>query len=342
MVQICGETLATVRQARGMTQVELADSAGISQGYLSKMEAETVEPDDDRLERVAMALQIRPLLLAMPMAEASSGCAHFRKRASMRVTDSNRVLGELALRTHLVDKIIERAPLGVELPQESLEGGFTSAEEVAQQVRALLAPCEGPLENLVDAVERAGCVVSLVSEPDIAFDAVSIRGTSGGVLMLVNSERPSDRMRFTIAHELGHATMHEAQSPTSEAEADQFAAELLMPAATIRPELEGLDFERLAPLKKRWRVSMSALIRRAFDLDVISERRYRQLNIELSKAGYRKSEPLTPEPERPARLQSILASIASTDHGLDDLVADLGLVSSSQLDQLISSEAPAT
>ena len=165
-----------------MTQVELADVADISQGYLSKMEAETVEPDDQRLARVAEALQIRPALLAAPMADASSGCAHFRKRASMRVADSNRVLGELALRVDLIDQIMQSVPGVAKLPQESLEDGFTSAEEVAQRIRALVAPDDGPIENLVDSVELAGCVVSLVDEPDIPFDAVSIRGASGGVL----------------------------------------------------------------------------------------------------------------------------------------------------------------
>ena len=64
-------------------------------------------------------------------------------------------------------------------------------------------------------------------------------------------------------------------------------------------------------------------IRPAFDLDVISERRYRQLNIELSKAGYRKSEPLTPEAEHPAWFCSMLATVASTEDGLSDLVAEL-------------------
>ena len=45
--------LATARQARGLTQAELARRMGLSQAFISKAEAGQVELDGDRLSRTA-------------------------------------------------------------------------------------------------------------------------------------------------------------------------------------------------------------------------------------------------------------------------------------------------
>jgi Zn-dependent peptidase ImmA (M78 family) len=82
-----------------------------------------------------------------------------------------------------------------------------------------------------------------------------------------------------------------------------------MPAAEIRPSLHDVTLPRLAALKRVWRVSMAALLRCAFDLGTINERRYRFLNMQLAKAGYKLREPLETEfPHEQTRLlQSILS-----------------------------------
>jgi len=47
----------------------------------------------------------------------------------------------------------------------------------------------------------------------------------------------------------------------------------------------------VAKLKPRWRVSIQALIRRARDLAIISDRQYHYLFQQLSARGWRKREP---------------------------------------------------
>jgi hypothetical protein len=92
--------------------------------------------------------------------------------------------------------------------------------------------------------------------------AIELRGPAG--------ER---RLRFTIAHEIGHFLLHGervvterggATNPATaryEREADQFAAELLMPAALVRQAVleDGLDVDRLAD---RFEVSVAAMRQR--------------------------------------------------------------------------------
>ena len=80
------------------------------------------------------------------------------------------------------------------------------------------------------------------------------------------------------AHELGHAVMHQIPTEHQEAEADRFASEFLMPAATIRDQLDALTVPKLARLKAEWGASMAALLRRGRDLGRVNDAQYRALN----------------------------------------------------------------
>ncbi|MFX5225882.1 ImmA/IrrE family metallo-endopeptidase, partial [Acinetobacter baumannii] len=82
--------------------------------------------------------------------------------------------------------------------------------------------------------------------------------------IFIDKNMPSDRQRFTLAHELGHAIMHKLPSENMEDEANRFASALLMPSKDIRPYLTGkITLEKLATLKLVWKVSMNALLKTA-------------------------------------------------------------------------------
>ena len=128
--------------------------------------------------------------------------------------------------------------------------------------------------------------------------------------MFINNQMPNDRIRFSIAHELGHLVMHLGNVPQSadvaEQQADEFASEFLMPESEIYAMLQGLDIQTLSILKRRWRVSMHALVRRAKDLGAISQQQYRNLQIYFSKKGYIKREPVQLPIENPFMWEEIL------------------------------------
>ena len=81
-------------------------------------------------------------------------------------------------------------------------------------------------------------------------------------MIVLNSEQPSDRLRFTLAHELGHLVMHRFPGPEMETEANDFASALLMPKNEITIALRGrrIDMATLAAFKPEWRVSMQAIL----------------------------------------------------------------------------------
>jgi Zn-dependent peptidase ImmA (M78 family) len=137
-------------------------------------------------------------------------------------------------------------------------------------------------------------------------------------LVILNSTLSGDRERFTVADELGHLVMHDelttSEEAEAEAEADAFAAEFLMPAAEIRVKLRNITLQRAAQLKVVWRVAMSAIIRRARDLGVVDDRRYKSLNVSISQKGWRKAEPVDVGKDEASVVSSLLA-VHLSEHG---------------------------
>ncbi len=68
IVQAFAERLKAARQARGMTQRDLADKAHVTFSYISRLEAGASAPGIDTLDQLARALQINviELLPAVP------------------------------------------------------------------------------------------------------------------------------------------------------------------------------------------------------------------------------------------------------------------------------------
>jgi Zn-dependent peptidase ImmA (M78 family) len=126
--------------------------------------------------------------------------------------------------------------------------------------------------------------------------------------MFTNSAMPVDRMRYTVAHELAHLILHSLPRADMESEADRFAAEFLMPEADIKPQLRRVTLELLASLKRVWRVSMAALLRRAHQLHTVSAATYQRMWRIFSANGWRRREPpeLDLSPESPSTLKELI------------------------------------
>ncbi len=196
------------------------------------------------------------------------------------------------------EQLAERAHLTLPL----LDPIVTDPAGAARIARMQWRLRSGPVRNLVGWLESAGCIVIEEDFGTRRVDGLS-QWIEGHPVILVNSTSPTDRKRFTLAHELGHLVLHsEWFTDEPEDEADQFAAEFLMPGDVIRPELRNLSLGKLHALKRYWMVSMQALIERAYQLGVLSRSDRTRLYKRLSARGWRKSEPLSDvlPPETPA------------------------------------------
>ena len=304
-------SLSLARTARGMTQNELAERSRVSQAYLSKAEKGAVELSGERLAQVADALGYPVEYFATdPGAEpAATACAFPRKRNSLPTSTEKRVRALLQLTRMQVEPLLDDRVPAVIVPRRDPEDeDWITAVEMAEQVRTQADMPRGPIDNIVQFAERLGVVVVVRDLGNRRLDAIGQWPIGHRPLMLVNASAPADRARFTLCHELGHAVMHTVVRPNQEEEADRFAAALLMPSADARDVFAGeVSLPRLAELKPIWGMSMASLARRAWTAGRISDYRYRQLNIELSAAGYRLTEPIQLRSERPSLLPASLA-----------------------------------
>jgi Zn-dependent peptidase ImmA (M78 family) len=125
-----------------------------------------------------------------------------------------------------------------------------SVLEAARDARAVLgAPVDAPLPDVLALVEEGHGVPVGVLELDAGI-AGAYLPRPRGALILLNGADPVQRLRFTLAHELGHHVLdHERSVDTHavlrrpvraiEVQANAFAAELLVPVAAVlarRPE----------------------------------------------------------------------------------------------------------
>jgi len=171
---------------------------------------------------------------------------------------------------------------------------FTDPESAAVALRDYWKLGDLSIKNMVHLLESKGIRVFSLSENCKEVDAFSFWMDEKPFVFL-NTMKSFERSRFDAAHELGHLVLHkhgECFGRQAEQEADAFASSFLMPRSTVLSSVPRQPtLARLLELKGKWKVSLSALVRRSFDLGLSSEWHYRQLNIQLSRLGYRSSEP---------------------------------------------------
>ena len=166
---------------------------------------------------------------------------------------------------------------------------YESPSEIARIVRASWHIPLGPINNLTVEIESARGIIIPFDFNSKDIDAVAHFPPKCPPLFFTNQFSPTDRLRFTLCHELGHIIMHQniLDIYNIEHQANEFAAEFLMPKKEIKHQFADLSIEKLMILKQYWKVSMAALIKRASDLQVITPSKSKQLWITMGKLGYR-------------------------------------------------------
>lgn len=307
------EMFTLAREAAALPQHKLAKSIGTTQGRISKIESGILEPTPEVLEKASKALRVPVSFFYKQEDLRGIPESYHRKRMSLSVTVLRRINAEVNIRIWQVARLLEAADFEAkhELPALDLDDYDGSPEAVARALRSFWQLPPGPVRNLARSLENAGAVLVPMAFGVREIDGIGMRPTGMSPLIFYNMAAPSDRTRFTLAHELGHLVMHAHQPPypKMEEEANAFAAEFLMPARDIAPcFVQRVTRQTLAALKPIWRVAMGALLRRAYQLDAIDYSRYSRLWQEMSRLGYRTREPaeLDFPKEEPVVLRELL------------------------------------
>jgi Zn-dependent peptidase ImmA (M78 family)/transcriptional regulator with XRE-family HTH domain len=306
------DMLRLARDAREMTQAELAASSSVTQALISKLEHGLVsDPSDEVVGALSDTLRFPREFFFQQDRAVGFPHFHYRRRAKMSVKSLSKIEAIINIRRQHLSKLLRsfEDQVAKPIPQVDLDVIGSTPEKVAEQMRAYWLLPRGPIVNLTEIVEDGGGIVISASFNTALLDGVSFRSAGMPPLFFMNRDMPGDRYRFSLAHELGHMVLHSipAEDAVMESEAHRFAAEFLMPAAEIRPYLKNTNgkLSNFARVKTFWRVSIKALIKRAFELKVISDYQYKSLNIQYNKT-FVGGEPGDESPEIPTKLRDIV------------------------------------
>ena len=169
------------------------------------------------------------------------------------------------------------------------------AEEAAERLREVWDVGDRPLDNLVQTAEDREIVVIGWTDNTGLFDGLSGRCGDRPVAV-INTEVPKDRLRLSLAHEIGYLAMDVSNTAIGEEKlAYRFAASFLVPAKHARYELgthrNHLEWGELESLKRKYGMSMAAWLMRARDLHIINQNVFELMWREFSAKGWRRVEP---------------------------------------------------
>ncbi|MDQ1293744.1 MAG: hypothetical protein QG608_1625 [Actinomycetota bacterium] len=309
MTSRVGDVILVLRRAADLTQEELAGKLGITQTTLSRYENDLREPDDEMIDKLGEALGVTSdfLLHEFRMHGAIAADAHMRRQKTTKPSEWKRVEARLNMLRMHSSYLLERVPLR---PQNHViqvdPDGHTSAE-AALMLRAAWRMPIGPVRNLIRWVESAGVIVVEEDFGTHRIDGMSQWAGDHAVIIL-NATLPTDRKRLTIAHELGHLVLHARYIDLDvEDQANQFAAEFLMPEHIISPQLVNLALGKLSDLKIEWGVSMQAIFERAYRLGKATSEERQKFYRQMNSRGWKTREPASDllPPETPELAMSV-------------------------------------
>jgi Zn-dependent peptidase ImmA (M78 family)/transcriptional regulator with XRE-family HTH domain len=340
-------SLRIARELRGYLKNELAAKLELTPSAITQFESGLARPNAATLARLAVALGFPVAFFGRRLSTSpvSTDQCHFRSVKTASQRERRAMLAAATLLRELVDYIDDR----VHLPPENITSFVTSVDS-AENIEALTVKIRsvwglglGPIPDLVGLLEANGLVVFKLLSTCERVDAFSFWHNQRPFAFL-NAEKDSPtRTRFDAAHELGHLIMHIDCAPGDkqhESEAHRFASAFLLPREAVLPELpRRVNWAHLFELKRRWGVSVAALLRRAFDLGVISRDAYGRANRYIAFKGWKTSEPSEPVPEFPSLISDGIGALAAAGTSMAEIADQLG-VTSGVLDDLVASQRP--
>ena len=157
------EALGLGRKSRGLTQGKLAALVGISAARWSRIESgiTALRVEDSCVSRICEVLDYPVRFFHRDVgyrSPAKDGVFH-RKRASVRQGKLDEVYALAEIRRHEIARLLEADPRPFAVPEYPVELFEDNPAKIARSVRADWNLPTGPVFNMTEILEDAGCVV---------------------------------------------------------------------------------------------------------------------------------------------------------------------------------------
>ena len=307
------ERIREARLSRGMTASELADRIGVSRQSISKYELGTIEPIDEILERISnqLGFSISFFYKALSTPE-NRGTTFFR---SMK-TNSARAKEVMSIKSRWATQIAAILSEDIVFPPVDLPSlpevyshnvSYTldEIENITMHIRHSWGLGASPIANMSRLLESHGIIIATIKTGFSETDACSAYIGDRPFIFLDMQKECAVRTRFNMAHELGHLILHGGISQADiedkhildqiETEANQFASSFLLPRDSFLLDIRSTSLQAFLPLKRKWRVSIQAMVYRCKSLEVFSDNQMIYIQKQISAKRWRKSEPYDDE-----------------------------------------------
>jgi Zn-dependent peptidase ImmA (M78 family)/transcriptional regulator with XRE-family HTH domain len=302
ILKLIGQRLKEARETCGFKQEEVAQKIGITREYLSLLENGKRNPPLRMLQKLA-ELYGCPVSYFYGFNGTKGESFKLLLRKAQKQSLSPEVISQLRRFEFLCREIASlRQRLGIPKPElptypvtkEALE---KQAKEAAEAERMRLGLGDDPVPNLAEVLEDEGIPVIRLPLNGEVSGAMAYDEDLGGFL-LVNSNEPSFRQNWSVAHEYAHLLKDRGkgaeleklsrddggegqererrQQSLAERFADRFATHFLLPESTVRRLAERYaDLDNawaLMSLRRIFGVSYPALLYRLCELGYLRER----------------------------------------------------------------------
>lgn len=363
------------RKRAGMSQEALAAELGMARTALAALEAGKRGLKADELYRLSEILRV-PMASLVEVAKPELDFAPlyrlFTEEAGGKVAEAQSTYeGAIGAAEPMLEKFrswlerwVEVLELAGEEPPvppkapEATVGSAIPARALADWVRygCGIGP-EAPIHNLRAIAESGlGILVFLSHDHDSPLSGASLISPAAGACVFLRHGM-REHMRFTLAHEIGHLLAHPGQAHGSgkalphdairsqETYANQFAADLLMPADGIRKEVgkvRELESHRtIQRLAWRFQVSFQAIAVRLESMRFLKRGWYDRELERMKREGRLPQTPihledlqLKPAPEQCERFEPQPALFRQ----YSTMLLDEGEISSSKFCQLMGDD----
>ncbi len=317
-----GERIKIARMGSDLSLRALAEKVGVSAMAISKYERDLDVPGSKVLLHLAQALGVK-VEFFFRQQEVQLSEPVYRKRTNLPRTQEKALLARVRnwLERYLeTESFFDPAEVAQFSLPRLLDQQVTSLDTVEGKAIALRDEWnlgQDPIESMVEILEDHGIKVGLVEGHD-KFDACTIWANQVMPVIVVKSDRPGDRQRFSLAHELGHLILKPDLGVDGEKAAYRFAGAFLVPETKARFELgehrDTLNLHELYLLKHKYGLSMQGWIYRAKELNILSESAARRLFLQFRREGWYREEPGDQiAQEVPRRMQRLVLRALAED-----------------------------
>lgn len=176
--------------------------------------------------------------------------------------------------------------------EELIIGSTEDIERASQELRKAWDIGTNPVPNVIEMLEDKG--VKII-EIDVGenFDGLS-SWLSNLPIIVVNKRLEVVRKRFTVVHELAHLLLSFSESmenKTKENLCHNFAGAFLLPELPLKNYLgsnrKRISIQELVMIKEYFGISVSAIVYRAYSLNIIPKSFLKEFFIKLNKSKQR-------------------------------------------------------